>query len=187
MKRILAAFALGLCLAPLLACKKSETNAAAPPAAGAPSSEAPAAASAAPAASPGLVTDKALVDGRMTEIVHSKWDAGQTADLFDGKKETLARTENANPAIVELHAPAPRPLKGVSVTTGSMDVGLTVVVKPQGEAAKTYTKEFRNQPTDPTVNVDFDTGKQPIESVKIEILDLDSDDGHIHIRTLKLL
>ena len=182
MKRILAALALGFCLAPLLACRKSETNAA--------GSSAPAPASgSSPAAKekPGLVTDKALVDGRMTEIVHSKWDGGQSADLFDGKRETLARTEDANPAIVELHAPAPRPLKGVSITTGSMDLGVTVVVKPQGEAAKTYTKEFRSMPPDPTVNIDFDTGKTPIESVRVEIKNLNGGDGHIHIRTIQLL
>lgn len=185
MKRILVALALGLCLVPLSDCKKSETNAAST-APGSPAAS-PDASSAAAKAPPGLVTDKALVDGRMTEIVHSKWDAGQTADLFDGNPATLARTENANPAIVELHAPAPRPLKGVSVTTGSMDVGLTVVVKPQGEAAKTYTKEFRNQPTDPTVVLDFDTGKTPIESVRVEVKNLNGGDGHIHIRTIQLL
>jgi hypothetical protein len=182
MKRIRVVLALGLSLAPLLACKKSETNAGA--------SSAPGAAASEPAAkeSPGLVTDKALVEGRMTEIVHSKWDAGSTPDLFDGKSETLARTENANPAIVELHAPAPRPLKGVSVTTGSMDVGVTVVVKPQGGGPeKTYTKELRNPPPDPTVTVDFDTGSTPIETVRVEIRNLNGGDGHIHIRTIQLL
>jgi hypothetical protein len=182
MKRILAALALGLCLASLAACKKSETNASASGVASA-SESAPAAAG----YKPGLVTDKALVDGRMTEIVHSKWDGGQSADLFDGKPETLARTENANPAVVELHAPAPRPLKGVSITTGSMDLGVTVVVKPQGGESKTYTKEFRNMPPDPTVNIDFDTGKAPVESVRVEIKNLNGGDGHIHIRTIQLL
>jgi hypothetical protein len=68
-----------------------------------------------------------------------------------------------------------------------MDVGLTVVVKPQGEAAKTYTKEFRGMPPDPTVSLDFDTGKTPIESVRVEIKNLNGGDGHIHIRTLQLL
>jgi len=185
MKRILVALALGLCLVPLSACKKSETNAGASGAPGAPApSSGPSPAAKEP---PGLVTDKSLVDGRMTEIVHSKWDAGQTADLFDGKPETLARTENANPAVVELHAPAPRPLKGVSVTTGSMDVGLTVVVKPQGGPEKTYTKEFRNAGADPTVTLDFDTGKTPIESVRVEIRNLNGGDGHIHVRTVQLL
>jgi hypothetical protein len=183
MKRILVALALGLGLASLIACKKSEANAAGS------SAPAPAAEASSPAAKekPGLVTDKALVDGRMTEIVHSKWDGGQTADLFDGKADTLARTENANPAVIELHAPAPRPLKGISITTGSMDLGVTVVVKPQGAAAKTYTKEFRNMPPDPTVNLDFDTGKAPIESVRVEIKNLNGGDGHIHIRAIQLL
>jgi hypothetical protein len=42
-------------------------------------------------------------------------------------------------------------------------------------------------PADPTFGLDFDTGSTPIESLRIEIKDLNGGDGHIHIRTLKLL
>src|SRR5262249_7877459 len=120
------------------------------------------------------------------EVTHSKWDGGQTSDMFDTNKDTLARTEKANPAIVEIKLPEPRPLKAVSVTTGGMDAGLTVVVQPVSGPAKTYTKEFRQLPPDPTFGLEFDTGTAPIQSVRVEIKDLNGGDGHIHIRTLKL-
>jgi hypothetical protein len=174
-----------LAAAPILvaaACKKSEA-----PVPGTASEKSAPPAAASGAAGDGLVTDKALVDGHLAEIRHSKWDGGQSSDLFDEDPKTLARTEKANPAIVEVLLPNPRPLKGVSITTGGMDVGLTVVVKPQGAAPKTYTKEFRQMKPDPTFGLDFDTGTAPIESVRVEIKDLNGGDGHIHIRTLKLL
>lgn len=133
-----------------------------------------------------MVTDKALVDGSLAEVTHSKWDGGRTADLFDSDPQSLARTEKSNPAVVAIVLPQPRPLKGISVTTGGMEAELTVVVQPRGGAAKTYTKEFRHMGPDPTYGLDLDTGNTPIESLRIEIKDLNGGDGHVHIRTIKL-
>jgi hypothetical protein len=189
MKRTQRISSLGIFAALLLvpACKKGERASAPQSETGAASSTSASAPAAAPAAAPGgLVTDKALMDGHLVEVSHSKWDGGQTSDLFDTNKDSLARTEKANPAIVEIHLPEPRPLKGVSVTTGGMDAALTVVVQPSTGAAKTYTKEFRQMPPDPTLGLDFDTGAAPVQSVRIEIKDLNGGDGHIHIRTIKL-
>ena len=134
-----------------------------------------------------MLTDKALVDGSLAEITHSKWDGGRTADLFDADPQTLARTEKSNPAVIAIRLPEPRALKGIAVTTGGMEAGLTVVVQPRGEAEKRYTKEFRHMGPDPTYGLDFDTGSTPIQSLRIEIRDLTGGDGHIHIRTIRLL
>ena len=145
------------------------------------------AAAAKPAAPGQLVTDKALVDGHLAVVAHSKWDGGQTSDLFDTNPVSLARTENANPAILEFRLPEARPLGGISIKMGGADFRVTVTVTPAGGgAAKTFTKEFRNTGADPVLDVDFDTGSQPIAALRIELLDLDSDDGHIHIRTVTL-
>ncbi len=166
------------------ACGRKEPAAAAPGT----GSGAPAAAPAAPPAAGGLVTDKALVDGHLVEISHSKWDGGQTADLFDTNPSTLARTENANPAVLEFRLPEPRPIRGISVTLGGTDYTLTVTLHPQGGGpAKAYTKEFRQMKADPTLELDFDGAATPIESLRVEIQDVNGGDGHIHIRTIKLL
>src|SRR4051812_35034557 len=185
MKRIAASCMLGTLLL-LPACRKGERTSSPAADAGAPAPVSVSAPAAPAAAANGLVTDKALMDGHLVEVAHSKWDGGQTSDLFDTNKDSLARTEKANPAVVEIRLPEPRPLKGVAVTTGGMDVALTVVVQPATGAAKTYTKEFRQMPPDPTFGLDFDTGAAPVQSVRIEIKDLNGGDGHIHIRTIKL-
>jgi hypothetical protein len=178
MRRFLAALVLGVTVA-VAGCKtKEQPVAAADGGPGAP---------AAGADTSGLVMDKLLVDGHLTEVAHSKWDGGRTVDLFDADPLTLARTENANPAILEIKLLEPRPLKGISLTTATMDVGLTATLRPQGGgAAKTYTKEFRQLPTDPTFDMDFDTGSTPIASLRVEVKNLNGGDGHIHLRTVKL-
>ena len=154
-------------------------------AAGAPVSSAAAAGK--PAAPGALVTDKALVDGHLVTVAHSKWDGGQTSDMFDTNPASMARTERANPAILEFRLPEARALAGVSIKMGGADFRVTVTATPAGGGApKTYRKEFRNTGADPVLDVDFDTGSQPIEALHIELFDLDSDDGHIHIRTVTL-
>ncbi len=134
-----------------------------------------------------LVTDKVLVDGHLVAVAHSKWDGGRTADLFDTDPQTLARTENANPAVLEFRLPEARPLKGMSITLGGVDFGVTVTARPAGGgAARTYATESRRMERDPTLDLEFDTGETPIASLRVEILDLDGGDGHIHIRTVRL-
>ena len=177
--RVLSALLLGLMLAGS-ACRQKAAAAAGAPVSSAAAAEKPAV--------PGqLVTDKALVDGHLVMVAHSKWDGGQTSDMFDTNFASMARTEKANPAILEFRLPEARPLQGVSIQMGGADFRATVTATPAGGGApKTYTKEFRSTGADPKLDVDFDTGSQPVEGLRIELLDLDSDDGHIHIRTVTL-
>lgn len=135
-----------------------------------------------------LVLDKALVDGWLVSVSHSAWDAGRTADLFDEDPATMARTERADPAILEIRLHEPRPVKGVSLTTGGMEAGLKVVVSPAGGVApRTYAREFRKMGPDPTFGLDFDTGSVPVEAIRVELKDLRGGDGHIHIRSVQIL
>jgi hypothetical protein len=177
--RVLSALLLVLALA-ASACRQKAAAAPGGPVSSPASAEKPSA--------PGeLVADKAIVDGHLVVVAHSKWDGGQTADMFDANPASMARTEKANPAILEFRLPDARPLKGLSIQMGGADFRMTVTATPAGGGApKTYTKDFRNTGADPVLDVDFDTGAQPIETLRIELLDLDSDDGHIHIRTVTL-
>ena len=119
-------------------------------------------------------------------VAHSKWDGGQTSDLFDTNPVPRAHGEG-EPRDPRAPASEARPLGGVTLKMGGAEFKVTAIVTPAGGGApKTYTKEFRNTGADPELALDFDTGSQPIESLRIEIFDLDSVDGHIHIRTLKL-
>jgi hypothetical protein len=132
-----------------------------------------------------IVHEKVIVGGEMVEIAHSKFDQGRPEDLFDNNPETLAKTEKANPAVVELNFPTPRAMKGISVTTASMDIGLTAKVTNAGQKdQKVYSKEFRSLPPDPTVQLDFDAGSGPVQKLYIEITQLNGSFGQIHIREI---
>lgn len=170
-------------------CRKQEqaqTPAAAPGTSGAAAPTSAAQPAPGPTADSDLVVDKVLVDRQTIEVAHSKFDGGRSEDLFDTDTSTLARTENANPATVELRYPAPRTVKTVTVTTGSMDVGLTVTVTPEQGQPKVFSKEYRQLPNDPTVTLALDPGGISAKKIRVEIKNLNGGDGHIHIRTLKV-
>lgn len=177
---LLTAAVLGLALC-ATGCSKKVEKAEGPKAAGGPK----AFFSAVPIGGGEIIREKVNVSGEMIEISHSKLDMGSPESVFDNDLQTLARTERANPAVVELNFPTPRAMKGISVTTASMDIGLTAKVTSSGRAdQKVYSKEFRSLPPDPTVRLGFDAGTGPVQKLRIEITRLDGSDGHIHIREI---
>lgn len=132
-----------------------------------------------------IVQEKVDLGGEMVKIAHSKFDVGPTGNLFDNDPKTLVRTERANPAVIEMEFPAPRAMKGLSVTTASMEFGLTARVTSATNAKeKVYSKEFRSLPPEPTVQLDFDSGGGPVRRLRLEITRLGGSDGHIHIREI---
>lgn len=161
----------------LAGCRKSEPGASKP-------AEAPPAA-AVPTA-PAIVTETVAFDGQDVTFTHSAFDQGRIQDLFDSDMVTLARTTNANPAILELAFSKPRPVKGIELTTGSMDMDLTCVVRLEGDGEKSFTKELRNLKPDPTVRVDFNGLTGRVAKLRIEVKSPSVVDGHIHLRTLRL-
>lgn len=165
----------------LAGCRKGE-RAASQPAGGTPGATAPPAVP----TNPPVVTETIAVEGQNVTFRHSAFDQGRIQDLFDSDPDTLARTTNANPAMLELTFSEPRPLKAVELTTGSMDMDLTCVVQVAGGGSKTFTKELRNLKPDPTVRVDFPGLTGRAEKLSVEIKSPTVPDGHIHLRTLRL-
>ncbi len=159
------------------ACKAKE------PAAGV---ESPASLEAPAPTPPALVTDTLAVDGQDVTITHSAFAIGRVHDMFDSDPMSLARTVNANPAVIELVFAKPRALRGIDVSTASMDVGLKVVATLAEGGEKTFAEEFRHIPTDPTVTLDFEGLTGRVAKMRIEVWNLGHGDGHIHIRSLKL-
>ena len=81
-----------------------------------------------------LVEEDVVIGGETAKVSHSVFAPGQEArHLFDGDDRSLVRTEKANPAVVVVEFPRPRPLRHLSLTTGSMDMEITVdVAGPSG-------------------------------------------------------
>lgn len=127
------------------------------------------------------------IGGAMVETEHSALDGGRLQDLFDGNRESLARTQKATVMLVDLTFPSPKKMSGLSVTTGSMNVGLRVFLASAGDAAPVaFEKSFRDLVPDPTVTLDFG-GPREVKKVRIEIANLDGGDGHVHVREVQFM
>jgi hypothetical protein len=116
------------------------------------------------------------------------FDAGQAQDMFDGDWYTLARVMEANPAVVEIAFPEPRPVSGFGVDFGSMEFELIVeVFAPDAEEPIIYRATYRNTQPDPHAELTFDRGPDEVTSIRVRIRDLNATGAaKIHIREFTL-
>lgn len=134
---------------------------------------------------PEAVTESIVLNGARVDVTHPRFDAGRIEDVFDGKRETLARTENATTAVLDMAFQGARKASRVEVVTGTMDVGLEVALtRAGGPEPLVFRKTMTNQTTEPTIALDFE-GIVEFERAKVEITNLNGGDGHLHIYEVK--
>jgi hypothetical protein len=76
-----------------------------------------------------VLVDATVTVGTETWTVrHSRLDMGDANAIFDGRIETMARGFEANPVVIDITFPTPRPVHGIGVGLGAMDV-VTVTLK----------------------------------------------------------
>ena len=123
-----------------------------------------------------------LIDGELVTVKHSMLDIGEVGHIFDGDPHTLGRTFEANPAVIELHYPTPRTIRGVSVIIGSTEAEIRAVLRSDSSSAPLeFTKTFQGSIQQPEVNFDFNEGAQSLV-LRLEILDLhQAEPGNVHI------
>jgi hypothetical protein len=132
------------------------------------------------------VTDVFYLHGELLKVVHPVFDIGQVEDLFDGNPDSLVRTRNVNPALISLGFEQPRTINGMTITTGSMDMMITIRLYA-GEAGEPfeYTHTYFNLPDDPTVVFKFPDGPPMVTRIEISIQNLNEDaEGDVHIREI---
>jgi len=114
-------------------------------------------------------------------------DIGEPAHLLDGDPNTLARTLEANPFVVEMEFVQPRPVAGLSVILGSTQAHLTALLyeSPNLEPVK-YEADFQGSVTEPQAVLSF--GKNiNANRLHLEVRDLhQSELGHVHIWQIEL-
>jgi len=133
------------------------------------------------------VKSSATIDGQEVTVIHSRFDGGQIADLFDGDTFSLARGMEANPLSLDFRFPEPRPLSGVRLTLGTMRLfQVTVEVYTPGDPAPTtLTQRFANLPNDPTVTLALSDEPLTVERVTLAILDeAPAETVNVHVREI---
>lgn len=134
------------------------------------------------------VTEPGTLDGAPVTVTHTRFEAGQLSDLFDGDTFTLVRHISANPVRYEIVFDAPRPVSGLALDLGSMDAGVAVtLIAPDGQSAA-YSQEFRGLGPDPHIELPFPDPPPLVASMTLELRDLNrGEDVKIHVRELGLM
>ncbi|MCX6071830.1 MAG: glycosyltransferase family 39 protein, partial [Chloroflexi bacterium] len=89
------------------------------------------------------IIETLVVDGSTLSIEHPLLDSGTIQHMFDGDKYTLARGYEANPMVLKISFDTPRPVRGMDLTTGSMDFALTVrLYATAGGPPVVYTETY---------------------------------------------
>jgi hypothetical protein len=94
----------------------------------------------------------------------------------------------ANPYILEFTYDQARPVSGLELNLGLVDVRVTVTLHPEGEDPPVVYSTTRERSNDPSLTLNFEQAPALVRQVRIEILNLYSGEtANIHIRELRLL
>lgn len=103
-----------------------------------------------------LIADQVIIDGQLVQIRHSLLDMGNASMMFDNNPDTVARTMEANPFVIELTFPEPRPIREISMIIGSTHVQITARLYAQpGASPIEFSTDKIGTVSQPQVTLDF--------------------------------
>lgn len=128
-----------------------------------------------------------LVEGEQMPVRYSALDMGRIEDIFDGNPATVARTLEANPAVIEMEFPDPREISGFSIIIGSSPVQITARLWATPDSTPVeYFDQFQGTVEEPEVIFSFDRPTLA-EVLRVEVEDITQlEEGHVHIWELDL-
>lgn len=135
-----------------------------------------------------LAETRLVVEGQPVQLKYSQIDMGAPELMFDGDEFTLMRGMEANPYILEFIYDQARPVSGLELNLGLVDVRVTVTLFPEDGGPPVTYSATRERSNDPSLKVEFEQAPALVRQVRIEILNLYSGEtANIHIRELRLL
>lgn len=133
-----------------------------------------------------LRQDIVTIDGESVPIKYSMLDIGVPEHMFDGDPNTLSRTFEANPAIVELDFLHPKTITGLSMIIGSTEVEIKAwLYEERGAQPIEYSGRFRGTLDQPEISLDFG---EPVTAriVRLEVRDIhQGEPANVHIWEIK--
>ena len=127
---------------------------------------------------PGFVT----INGAQVSVKYSKLDMGSIQNAFDGDSNTLIRSFEANPLVIQLTFPQTQSMSGVTVRVGRVASRVTVQLQVEGQDTPvTFSQEVPSTPLPKDVILNFGTTLQ-VKFVQLEALSVnDTQPAHIHL------
>jgi hypothetical protein len=133
-----------------------------------------------------LRSDVINLDGQMVPVRYSMLDMGEASQMFDGNVDTVARTLEANPAVIELDFPEPRSISEISAIIGSTQAEVKAILYPDPDSKPVEFAEVLQGTIDhPRVTLDFGETVQA-SKLRLEIHDIHQEPGHIHIWEIEM-
>jgi len=129
-----------------------------------------------------LLTEKVTISGIPATVRYSQLDMGAIQNIFDGNDNTLIRSLEANPIVIELIFDQPQSLKGMTVLVGGTPTQLTAKVSVVGKSDPVV---FQNEVVGAsfTRNVPLDFGGAlMVTQIHLEVKSpYDSEPAHVHV------
>lgn len=134
-----------------------------------------------------LVEEAIQLDGELITARHSVFDLGGVENLFDGSADSLARTAEANPLVIELVFPMPRRISGVILRLGSEPVMVTAITNPGMRNAQTVSVHGEAVEGMKDVGITLDEDIQ-VEVLRLEVMDESAQEpAHVHLWEIRLI
>ena len=134
-----------------------------------------------------LRSAEAVIDGQVVQVRHSLLDMGEAQHMFDGDPDTLGRTLEANPAIVEVIFPGPREIRSISLNIGSTQAEIRTLIYASAASEPTEIVQTLQGSIDQPVVV-LDLGQAYLaEVLRLEIRDTrQTEPGNVHVWEIEL-
>jgi hypothetical protein len=129
-----------------------------------------------------LLSEKVTVSGRPATVRYSQLDIGPIQNIFDGNDNTLVRSLEANPIVIEVQFDQPQSLQGMTVLVGGTPTQLTANVSVVGKSDPVV---FKNEVAEATYtrNVPLDFGGAlMVTQIHLEVKSpYDGEPAHVHV------
>ena len=129
---------------------------------------------------------KVTIGSELVNVKYSYLDMGTIDNLFDGSKQTLVRTMEANPFTLDIDFSVSRPVSGIVVTVGAMEAEIKLRLTTHDGQIKEYQTVFRATPENLTTQIDFEE-KWSVKSLHIEVRNMHAGEpANVHVSEIEL-
>ncbi len=128
-----------------------------------------------------LREDDVSVGSEVWRVKYSTLDLGKIEDAFDGDPESLLRTMEANPLVVQIDFPAPKTIHTVQVKIGGPPAVVDLYFTDETGAVIPYTRTVVETSAPKTVEFQLDSEIRAVR-LRVEVNSVrDQEPAHVHL------
>jgi len=114
-------------------------------------------------------------------VKYSYLDMGSIENVFDGNPDTLIRTMEANPLVVEITLTQAEPVSWLKARVGGTPTKVTLVLSGDDGSSHTFLQDAEESPTPRDVTFQLDQTYQVI-SMQLQVLSIYNEEpAHVHL------